>query len=77
MQVGLMVIPHQTRKLVTPHAGFPIVWGALGGHAPFFSKLSPHIKTDAHPWGIPPLKNEAPQSEKRPPPPLKREAPLK
>ena len=39
----------------------------MGGHAPFFPKLSPHIKTDAHPLGIPPLKNEAPQSEKQPP----------
>ena len=33
----------------------------------FFRNLLP-FKTDAHPWGSPSLKNEAPSSEKQAPP---------
>ena len=38
-----------------------------GGHGGlrFFSKILPPIKTDAPQWGAPPLKNEAPLSEKQ------------
>ena len=47
--------------------GFPIVAGGGGmGAYDFFRKSSPPpIKTDAPQWGAPPLKNEAPLSEKQ------------
>ena len=47
--------------------GFPIVGGGRGGMGAydFFRKSSPPIKTDAPQWGAPPLKNEAPLSEKQ------------